>query len=73
MLDFCFDLSSYFRTYKIGKGLTTKGSANFLGVIVFSIAIGKIAGSMGNDAATFVRFVTEFSEIITKLVIVVMW
>ena len=62
-----------FRTYKIGKGLTTKGSANFLGVIVFSLAVGKVAGSMGNNAATFVRFVTEFNEIVTKLVIIVMW
>ena len=61
------------RTYKIGTGLTTKGSANFLGVIVFSIAVGKVAGGMGSNAATFVRFVTEFSEIVTKLVTVVMW
>ena len=73
------DLSGYmstiveYKTYKVGDGLTQKGKANFLGVIVFAIAVGKIAGSMGSEAAVFVKFITVFNNIITRLVIFVMW
>lgn len=59
--------------YKIGDGLETKGSANFLGVIVFAIAVGIVAGRMREKAAVFVQFLSVFNEIITKLIIVVMW
>ncbi|XP_057313469.1 excitatory amino acid transporter-like [Hydractinia symbiolongicarpus] len=60
-------------TYKIGTGLTTKGKANFLGVIVFAIAVGIIAGQLGSEAEVFVKFLTTFNNIITKLIILVMW
>ena len=59
--------------YKIGKGLEQTGSANFLGLIVFAIAVGKIAGSMGKEAEVFLKFITTFNAIVTKLIVLVMW
>ena len=59
--------------YKIGDGLESKSKANFLGVIVFAIAVGIVAGRMGEKAAVFVQFLSIFNEIITKLIIVAMW
>ena len=59
--------------YKIGDGLETKSKANFLGVIVFAIAVGIVAGRMREKAAVFVQFLSIFNDIITKLIIVVMW
>lgn len=62
-----------FTTYKIGTGLTTKGSANYLGIIVFAIVVGIAAGSMGERNRPFVDFLLVLNEIITKLIIAVMW
>ena len=59
--------------YKIGDGLKHPGKANFLGLIIFAIFVGKIAGGMGKRAKPFVDFVTVFNEIITKMVIYIMW
>lgn len=59
--------------YTIGEGLKHPGKANFLGLIIFAIVVGKIAGGMGNRAKPFVEFVTVFNEIITQIVIYVMW
>ena len=59
--------------YKIGDGLETKNKANFLGVIVFAIAVGIVAGRMREKAAVFVQFLSIFNDIITKLIIVAMW
>lgn len=59
--------------YKIGDGLETKSKANFLGVIVFAIAVGIVAGRMRKKAAVFVQFLSIFNDIITKLIIVAMW
>jgi len=61
------------REYKIGNGLKHPAKANFLGLIVFAVAVGKIAGSMGDRAKPFVDFITAFNEIVTQLVIYVMW
>ena len=60
-------------TYTIGKGLKHPGKANFLGLIIFAIVVGKIAGGMGGRAKPFVEFVTVFNEIITQIVIYIMW
>jgi len=62
-----------FATYRIGTGLTTKGSANYLGIIVFAIVVGIAAGSMGERNRPFVDFLLVLNEIITKLIIAVMW
>lgn len=59
--------------YKIGNGLETKSKANFLGVIVFAIAVGIVAARMREKAAVFVQFLSIFNDIITKLIIVAMW
>ncbi|XP_057313739.1 excitatory amino acid transporter-like [Hydractinia symbiolongicarpus] len=60
-------------TYKVGSGLTTKGKANFLGVIVFAVAVGIVAGKMQGKAKVFVEFLSIFNDIITQLIILVMW
>ena len=59
--------------YKIGNGLESKSKANFLGVIVFAVAVGIVAGRMKERAAVFVQFLSIFNDIITKLIIVAMW
>ena len=62
-----------YRTYKKSGKSLVKQKPNFLGIIVFSVAVGITVGSMGKSAATFVAFVTTLNEIIMKLVILVMW
>ena len=62
-----------YKILKIGKGLVTTGKANFLGLIVFSIVVGKIAGSLGSEAVVFIQFISVFNKIVTRLVILVMW
>ncbi|XP_057314298.1 excitatory amino acid transporter-like isoform X1 [Hydractinia symbiolongicarpus] len=62
-----------FDTYKIGVGLQPKGNANFLGVIVFAIAVGIVAGRMGSEAEVFVKFLSIFNNIVTQLVMLAMW
>jgi len=59
--------------YKIGAGLYHPQKANFLGLIVFAVCVGKIAGAMGDKAKPFVDFITVFNDIITQLVLYVMW
>ena len=59
--------------YKIGDGLESKSKAKFLGVIVFAVAVGIVAGRMKERAAVFVQFLSIFNDIITKLIIVAMW
>ncbi|XP_066920841.1 excitatory amino acid transporter-like [Clytia hemisphaerica] len=58
---------------KIGDGLEQTGNANFLGLIVFAMAVGKIAGSMGKEAEMFLAFITTFNAIVTRLIVLVMW
>lgn len=62
-----------YRVYKIGKGLIQTSTANFLGLIVFAIAVGKIAGSLGSEADVFIQFIAVFNKIVTRLVVIVMW
>ena len=62
-----------YRHYKIGRGLSHPSKANYLGLIIFALAVGKIAGAMGERAKPFVDFIIVFNEIITKLVIYIMW
>ena len=57
----------------LGDGLTQNPGTNFLGLIVFAIAVGKIAGSMGKEAEVFLKFVTIFNNIVTRLIVLVMW
>lgn len=61
------------RSYKIGTGLKHPGKANFLGLIIFAIIVGKIAGGMGDRAKPFVEFVSVFNDIITQMVVYIMW
>ena len=49
----------------------TSFKPNFLGIIVFSIAVGLILGKMGSNA--MVEFTTTLNEVVMKLVILVMW
>ena len=66
-------ISREYKVYKLGNGLTQTGKANYLGLIVFAIAVGKIAGSLGSEGKVFIEFVTTFNKIVTRLVITVMW
>jgi len=68
-----YKIEKKYEKYKIGKGLEQTSSANFLGLIVFAIAVGKIAGSMGKEAEVFLKFITTFNAIVTRLIILIMW
>ena len=61
------------REYKIGGKTIHPQKANFLGLIVFALAVGKIAGGMGDKSKTFVEFISTFNDIITQLIVYVMW
>ncbi len=62
-----------YRTYKKPGSTKSTFKANFLGLIVFSIAIGIVVGGLGSEAATFIQFITTLNEVVMKLVILVMW
>ncbi|XP_064489916.1 excitatory amino acid transporter-like [Ornithodoros turicata] len=55
------------------RQLQFKDGTNVLGLIVFCIAFGIIAGQMGPDAELMVRFFSSLNEIIMKIVVLVMW
>lgn len=59
--------------YVTKRVLQFKNGTNVLGLIVFCIAFGIIAGQMGPDAELMVRFFTTLNEIIMKIVVLVMW
>eukprot|EP00112_Aurelia_sp_Birch-Aquarium-sp1_P016534 Seg3760.1 transcript_id=Seg3760.1/GoldUCD/mRNA.D3Y31 product="Excitatory amino acid transporter 2" protein_id=Seg3760.1/GoldUCD/D3Y31 len=61
------------RKYKIAGDTVTTFKPNFLGLIVFSIAVGIVLGQMGESASTFIEFAATLNEVIMKLVILVMW
>lgn len=60
-------------TYVLKRTLQFKDGTNVLGLIVFCIAFGIIAGQMGPDAELMVQFFTSLNEIIMKIVVLVMW
>ena len=67
---------SYYQMYKsvkkTGPLIYTSGS-NILGLIVFSLAVGLVAGKQGSKAQVFIDFVTVLNDIVMKLVGYVMW
>ena len=67
---------SYYQMYKsvkkTGPLIYTSGS-NILGLIVFSLAVGLVAGKQGSKAQVFIDFVTILNDIVMKLVGYVMW
>eukprot|EP00795_Rhopilema_esculentum_P007649 gene7649-13470_t len=62
-----------YRSYKAVGGQETSFKPNFLGLIVFSISIGIVLGTMGEKAKPFVDFVAILNEVVMKLVLLVMW
>ncbi|XP_077493870.1 excitatory amino acid transporter-like [Amblyomma americanum] len=60
-------------TYVLKRTLQFKDGTNVLGLIVFCIAFGIIAGQMGPDAELMVQFFSSLNEIIMKIVVLVMW
>lgn len=59
--------------YVLKRTLQFKDGTNVLGLIVFCIAFGIIAGQMGPDAELMVQFFSSLNEIIMKIVVLVMW
>ena len=67
---------SYYQMYKsvkkTGPVVYSSGS-NILGLVVFSLAIGLVAGKLGPSAKVFIDFVTILNDIVMILVGYVMW
>ncbi|CAN8022811.1 unnamed protein product [Ixodes persulcatus] len=59
--------------YVMKRVLQFKDGTNVLGLIVFCIAFGIIAGQMGPEAELIVNFFSSLNEIIMKIVVLVMW
>ena len=67
---------SYYQAYKSVKktgSLIYSSGSNILGLVVFSLAVGLVAGKMGQKADVFIKFVTILNDIVMILVGYVMW
>ena len=62
-----------YRSYKIASGTKETTKANYLGLIVFSIAVGIVLGKMGEKAKTFIDFIDILNQVVMTLVHLVMW
>ncbi|XP_022194064.2 excitatory amino acid transporter [Nilaparvata lugens] len=60
-------------TVQFKKELVYKDGTNVMGMIVFCLAFGLLAGQMGNRGKLMVDFFVVLNDIIMKLVGVVMW
>ena len=66
----------FYNTYKTIKksgSVTYSSGTNVLGLVLFSLAIGMVAGKMGRKAQVFVDFVSILNDIVMVLVGIVMW
>ena len=66
----------FYNTYKVIKRsgpVKYSSGTNVLGLIVFSLALGVVAGNMGPKARVFTKFISILNDIVMTLVGVVMW
>ena len=67
---------SYYQAYKSVKksgSLVYSSGSNILGLVVFSLAVGLVAGKLGEKAKVFTDFVSVLNDIVMILVGYVMW
>ena len=67
---------SYYNTFKTIKksgSVAYSSGTNILGLVLFSLCVGLVAGKLGPKAKTFVDFVSILNDIIMVLVGYVMW
>lgn len=67
---------TYYQMYKSVKksgSVTYSSGSNILGLVVFSLAVGLVAGKMGKRAQVFIDFVSILNDIVMTLVGYVMW
>ncbi|UYV68772.1 SLC1A2 [Cordylochernes scorpioides] len=65
--------STNITTSAMERGLIYKDGTNVLGLIVFCIAFGIIAGQMGPEAEVIISFFAVLNEIVMKLVVIIMY
>ena len=67
---------TYYQVYKNAKktgSVTYSSGSNILGLVLFSLAVGLVAGKMGKKAQVFIDFVSILNDIVMTLVGYVMW
>ena len=72
--------TNYNRTYYInyrqiqvaGPVVYTSGQ-NFVGLVVFSIAVGLVTATLGEDGKPLLKFVDAMSKVVSRLIKYVMW
>ncbi len=62
-----------YKTIKKSGSVVYSSGTNILGLVMFSLAVGMVAGKMGKKARTFVDFVSILNDIVMYLVGIVMW
>ncbi len=62
-----------FETIKKSGKVTYGGGTNILGLVLFSLAVGMVAGKLGDKAKPFVDFISILNDIVMYLVGIVMW
>lgn len=66
--------SSHQNAYTMEQSLVYKDGTNVMGMIVFCITFGLIAGQLGQRVKLMVSFFVELNEIIMKVVsLVIVW
>ena len=62
-----------YTTIKRSGSVKYSSGTNVLGLIMFSLALGVVAGNMGSKARVFIKFISILNDIVMILVGVVMW
>ena len=55
------------------KGVVMKDGTNVMGLIVFCLAFGLLAGQLGPEGKIMVDFFSALNDIIMKMVEIIMW
>ena len=61
------------RKVEVAGHVEYKSGQNLIGLVVFSIAVGLVTASLGEDGKPLLRVVDAMNKVISKLVQYVMW
>ena len=62
-----------YRQVKVSGPVVYKSGQNFVGLVVFSIAVGLVTAMLGEDGKPLLQFVSAMNKVVSKLVQYVIW
>ena len=62
-----------YRQVEVAGPVVYKSGQNLIGLVVFSIAVGLVTATLGEDGKPLLRVVDTLNKVISKLVQYVMW